>query len=54
MDVIALTARLAAKTDSINGHILLEFQNVARQISPCNPAILALNDENMPDGARIG
>ncbi|TAU15506.1 hypothetical protein ELI47_37920 [Rhizobium ruizarguesonis] len=54
MDVVALTALLAAKTDTINGRILLEFQNVVGQISPCNPAILALNDENMPDGARIG
>ncbi|MGO6724533.1 hypothetical protein ACCS51_26605 [Rhizobium ruizarguesonis] len=53
MDVVALTALLAAKTDTINRRILLEFQNVAGQISPYDPAILALDDEYMPDLARI-
>ncbi|MGO7211157.1 hypothetical protein ACCS75_08640 [Rhizobium ruizarguesonis] len=53
MDIVALTAHLAAKTDTINGRILLEFQNVVGQISPRNPAIIALDNEYMPDLARI-
>ncbi|WP_168284280.1 hypothetical protein [Rhizobium laguerreae] len=53
MDKVALAALLAPKADTINGRILLEFQNVAGQISPRNPAKIALDDEYVPDLARV-